>query len=590
MSTRSSVPAEPGPGAKAAESVLSDAEARRRIACDLDHSLVVVAGAGTGKTTTLVKRVVELVRQGTPLRDLAVITFTEAAAAELRLRVADALSAARRAEPDNQNLAIAVEEVDEAALCTLHAFAQRMLVEHALAAGLPPGFDVLDELSDRVDLETRLDVFTDQLLDDLSAEPMLLRGFALGLGESAMVELAWCLHRHWDRLEDGGLEWIDAHRPPAGAMAAIDVTPVLDALDRALALAGFCANADDRLLEHLETDVAPARAMLAAAAHDEQAVLPLLVGLRTFSCTIGRRENWDMPVAEVRQACADAEAARQELLADVRAPVLAELLARLAHFTVSAAAERAVEGRLTFHDLLVHARGLLRTDDAARAALRRRYRWLLVDEFQDTDPLQVELAAWLSCSVEGSADVSDARPGALFVVGDPKQSIYRFRRADIALFESVTAAVGDEVVLSTNFRSVPGIVAFVNAVFPSLFGDVPEPGQAIYHRLVANRLGLPARPGTAAVQLSLAGIGADEPDRVELAPPPVVVVGRPVEGGVGEVRRIAAAELAQAIRRIRAEQWPVSDPDGVAAPRPARWSDVAVLIPARTALGSLEEA
>ncbi|HMK98632.1 MAG TPA: 3'-5' exonuclease, partial [Acidimicrobiales bacterium] len=126
--------------------------------------------------------------------------------------------------------------------------------------------------------------------------------------------------------------------------------------------------------------------------------------------------------------------------------------------------------------------------------------------------------------------------------------------------------------------------------FPSLFGDDPEPGQVAYHRLVANRRGLPARPGSAAVQLSLAGIGADEPDPVELAPPPVVVVGRPVEGGVGEVRRTAAAELAQAIRRIRAEQWPVSDPDGVAAPRPARWSDVAVLIPARTALGALEEA
>ena len=570
---------------------LPDAEARGRIAEDLEHSLVVVAGAGTGKTASLVGRVVNLVAGGAALRELAVITFTEAAAAELRLRLAEELSVAARRQPDNAALSAAVEEVDEAAVCTLHAFAQRILVEHALAAGLPPGFDVLDELSDRVELEAHLAAFTDRLLDDPEAEGMLLRGFMLGLGEDAIVELAWCLHRHWDRLEDGAMEHIWAARPGPEDWPVLDLATLLEALGRALSLEAWCTAPDDLLLSHLREVLVPSREMLAAAAGDEQAALALLVRLPNFGCTRGQKGNWGDRAAEVRQACGDAEAARQALLDGVRRPVLAELLARLARFTLDAAGQRATEGRITFHDLLVHARRLLRNDPVARGALGARYRRLLVDEFQDTDPLQVELAAWLASAVEGSGDLGDARPGALFVVGDPKQSIYRFRRADIELFERVTAAVGEEVVLSANFRSVPGIVRFVNAVFPALFGDDPEPGQATYHALVAERRGLPARPGTSAVQLSLAGIGADEPDPVDLAPPPVAVVGGPVEGTIGDVRRAAAAELALALRRVVAEQWPVSDPDDpTRPPRPARFSDVAVLIPARTALGVLEEA
>ena len=571
---------------------LPDADARRQVAEDLDHSLVVVAGAGTGKTTALVGRVVQLVRGDVPLRELAVITFTEAAAAELRARLSQALAEALAREPSNTSLATAVAEADEAAVSTLHAFAQRILVEHALAAGLPPGFDVLDELSDRADLEARLARFTDELFDDPSAETMLLRGFVLGLGAASMIELAWCLHRHWDRLEDGGLALIEDARPGPGAWPPVDVRPVLEALDAALDMERFCSAAEDVLLGHLRDKLGRFRQQLAAVADDEQAALPLLTRLPTFACGNGRQEHWGEHLAEAREACAAAERARKTLLDEVRAPVLAELLARLARFTVDAASARAADGRLTFHDLLVHARRLLRTDAGARAALRRRYRWLLVDEFQDTDPLQVELAAWLASAVEGSGDLGRARPGALFVVGDPKQSIYRFRRADIALFEAVSKALGNDVVLSANFRSVPGIVRFVNTVFPSLFGADPEPGQAVYHPLVAQRPPLPAKPGTAAVQLSLAGINPEpDPDPMESAPLPVAVVGGPVEGSVGEVRKVGSAELALSVRRVVAERWPVSDPDDPLRPtRPARWRDVAVLIPARTSLPALEEA
>ena len=111
---------------------------------------------------------------------------------------------------------------------------------------------------------------------------------------------------------------------------------------------------------------------------------------------------------------------------------------------MTAADERRVEGRLGFHDLLVHARRLAAPrQHRHRDALRRRYRRLLIDEFQDTDPIQVELAARLAAAVDGSADLAHAEPGGLFVVGDPKQSIYRFRRADIELFARVGREIGE---------------------------------------------------------------------------------------------------------------------------------------------------
>ncbi|MHB8682601.1 MAG: UvrD-helicase domain-containing protein, partial [Acidimicrobiales bacterium] len=540
---------------------LVDDGARRRIAEDLGSSLVVVAGAGTGKTASLVGRVLGLLRQGAALGDMAVITFTEAAASELRTRLRQALDDALAVEPGNAALLLARAEVDEAAICTLHAFAQRMLIEHSVAAGLPPGFDVLDEVSDQAELQGALARFTDELLDDPAAEPMLLRGFVLGLDNRSLAEVAGCLHRHWDRLEGDALARLESSRPAPGSWTPADLSPVIDALDAALEWRGLCTGPDDLLLAHLDGRIVDARTLLVGAAEDEHAWLPVLAGLGNLACTYGQKGNWDNRVDEVRAACAAAEAARQQVLAEAGRPVVAELLARLAAFTLHSAQRRAAEGRLTFHDLLVHARDLLRNDSGARAALRQRYRMLLIDEFQDTDPIQVELAARLAAAADGGADLGDCRPGALFVVGDPKQSIYRFRRADIALFEQVCAAVGDEVTLDANFRSVPGIIEFVDVVFAELFAAVPDGAQAAHHPLAAVRGPLSSSSrGGAGVQLRLAGFGPEDPEGPLLALPPVVVLGGAMDGSLGEIRRAAARHAAAVVAPGGEERWPVSRP------------------------------
>jgi ATP-dependent exoDNAse (exonuclease V) beta subunit len=386
--------------------------ARARIRGELDSTVVVVAGAGTGKTTALVSRVIELVRTGTAsLRDMAVITFTEAAAAELRQRVRQAVEDEARRAPRHAPMATALHEVDEAAICTLHAFAQRMLVEHCVAAGIPPGFEILDDTAERADFEARWTRFADVLLADRGAEAVLVRGFSLGLNQLGLADLAGELHAHWDRLEDGGLQALCAARPQAGDWPPADPGTVLAALDDALALAGHCSDHDDKLAVHLHEVIAAARAELASCP-DEQAALRVLDNLPSLRCTHGQQANWGGRIDEVRAACAASQQARLDLLAGARQQVVTELGARLAEFVMTVAEERRIEGRLGFHDLLVHARRLLRDDRAAAQALRRRYRRLLIDEFQDTDPIQIELAARLAATVEGSADLRRARPRA----------------------------------------------------------------------------------------------------------------------------------------------------------------------------------
>ena len=610
-----------------------DEAVRRRIESELDATLMVVAGAGTGKTTALVGRIVQLVRSGrAALGEIAAITFTEAAAAELRQRVRDRIEEEAAAGPGDPRLEAARHEVDEAAICTLHAFAQRILTEHAVAAGIPPGFDVLDETAERADFESRFEHFADALLADPGVEDALVRGFSVGLARVDLAEIAWALHRHWDRLEDGGMARLERGRPEPGHWPPAAPGPVVAALDQAIAMAQWCTDDGDKLKAHIDDTLVPLRARLGECT-DDRSTLQVLDGVRSLASTYGQRGNWGERAEEVRAACQRAEDARVAILQATRHAVLGELGARLGGFVMTAANERRAEGRLGFHDLLVLARRLLRHDGAATAALRRRYRRLLIDEFQDTDPIQVELAARLAAVVDGSADLGAAAPGGLFVVGDPKQSIYRFRRADIESFARVGREIGDAIVLVTNFRSVPGILDFVNTVFAELFGRDPVPGQAAHHDLQGERDALPPRaplaaayrarggrrgrglpmvppspgrasgygdPGQRTEQLALAGFalsppeadGADPEARPRprtAGPPPVVLLGGALRGTAADVRRAAARDVAGALGDVVAGRWAVADPEDGHV-RAARWRDVAVLLPARTGLAALEEA
>ena len=254
-------------------------------------------------------------------------------------------------------------------------------------------------------------------------------------------------------------------------------------------------------------------------------------------------------------------------------------------FTLESARARQREGQLEFHDLLVLARALLRDPDhgpAVRATLHERYDRLLLDEFQDTDPIQIELAVRIAAADPRRAaagterwDRVDVAPGHLFVVGDPKQSIYRFRRADIATFLRAAERFGPEgggvVELTANFRTVSPIIDWVNHTFAALMGEgddvaLPHGSQPDYLPLVATR-------AAAATGPTVSILGRQEHPKGTLA---------------DEIRTAEAGDVASAITRVIDEGWDVSDEQG--GWRPARLGDITVLVPARTSLPFLEEA
>ncbi|HXQ19583.1 MAG TPA: UvrD-helicase domain-containing protein [Acidimicrobiales bacterium] len=543
---------------------LADAAARQRIVDDLDCELAVDAAAGSGKTTVLVQRVVSLVRsKRVPMRAIAAITFTEAAAAELRTRLRVALTDAGRTDPD---LASAVHEVDEAAVSTIHAFARRILVEHWLSAGLPPRVDVLDAPAEQIEQRVRWREFTNELLADPDAGPMLVRAFATGLRLSNLPEVAGALSSQHHRLDDRVRSALAAERllradPP------VDLGPLVVALDDALAYLPHCTDDRDALLAHLQSAVDTARRrILRLAPGDDVTALSVLDDLAKLSCANGKANSWTCPVQDVRDQCQAAEDVRNKILAEVRQSVTADLLWRMAEWAVRCARQRHDEGRLTFHDLLVETCRLLRDDANVRRAVRARYRCLLIDEFQDTDPLQVELAELLRTAPHDPAE--ETGPARLFVVGDPEQSIYRFRGADLALFIDTVDALEDRLELASNFRSVPGVLDWVDELFGRSDWDGGNGPGTVHRALSAVR---------------------DAPD--QRGHPSVVLYGDASRVPASQVRQLGAEETAQLMRRVVDEAWLVQEPSAKAVtPRPVRFGDVAILIPTRTSLPALERA
>jgi ATP-dependent exoDNAse (exonuclease V) beta subunit len=542
----------------------TDEDARARIHSDLDSTLFVEAGAGTGKTRELIERLIALVSSGrTELRSIAAITFTEAAAAELRDRVRIRLEEAARDESfdeeQKERCQTAIGQLDAAAIETLHAFAQRLLTDHPLEAGLPPLIEVQDEIRSSIAFEERWRDFVDELLDDKTVEPLLLRAFVLGGKPDDILNslrgVAQEFHEHWDRLED--IEIKAAPLPP------VDLSLLTARLGKACESRSTCITQADALYQHVERLV-PYHRRLAEADADLDRLRILAESVKIAPGRAGRASNW-RSVDAVRDDLSDVARIRNETLAGARAALLPALLSELRRFILDYAEERRRAGRLEFHDLLVQARDLLRKNDDVRRAIRERFTHLLIDEFQDTDPLQIEIAALIASEdATHGTNWYDAPidEGRLFFVGDPKQSIYRFRRADIDLYQRAQGRFERGLVrLTENFRSVPPVLAWVNRIFGELMGEEPAEGQVAYVPLA--------------------------PSRADVAAPTVRVLGGPKRGDLFTIRRNEAREIARLIQCAKEEGWQVVV-DG--EQRAARYDDIALLLPTRTPLPPIEQA
>ncbi|MBQ4264408.1 MAG: helicase-exonuclease AddAB subunit AddA [Clostridia bacterium] len=496
---------------------------------DRGHSLIVCAAAGSGKTAVLVERIVQLVKEGCPIDSMLVVTFTNAAAGEMRQRIGSALEEAAVERPE---LGVQAMALSRASISTLHRFCGNLLREHFQGLGVDPAFRIGDEQECGVlaaqAMEDALYACYEAGSDDFMAADRCFE-------QETLAGLARTLYSFMMTRPDPW-QWLDAAIAAGGETA--------DALSTGAAAQLLVREAREQLHE-LETDAnetlalctmqmgpaqyAPACAQdaaligdLLAAAQDGYAALRQALMQLSFAA-LGRKKKTDVcdeAIAETvksrRESMKKALAAIKELFAVSPEDAAADMamtqgplrgLAELARtYDALYTAAKRQRNLMDFNDLEHHALRALRSD-AVCCALRERYRYVFIDEYQDSSAIQEAIVG------------SFAREDGLFLVGDVKQSIYRFRQAEPTLFLSRAALYDREDVqtarridLQNNFRSRANVLAGVNAVFERIMrGDVTEIEYDARERLIP---GLPAREDDPPVELHILWRG-EEDERVE---------------------------------------------------------------------------
>jgi ATP-dependent exoDNAse (exonuclease V) beta subunit len=458
----------------------SDGAVRRQLLEELDRTFVVEAAAGTGKTTVLVGRIVAVVRCGrAKLSEIIAVTFTEKAAGEMKLRLRVALEKERDAaadEGERRRLTEALEALEIARIGTIHGLCADVLREYPVEAQVDPRFEVISE----GEAESLLSLAFHRHLEDVLRDPpegirRLLRRRPRGRDDEPARRVLFSAVKQLVEHRDFAAPW---RKDPFDRDAEIDVlVSQLSAFAERARQVTSCPD-DSPLGDCLDA----VRRFSEDLAHRESVSVRDYDGLEAqLKDLAGNQRRWTWKAYGVRfeGVTSDTVAAEranlyERLVAFVRradAHLAACLHAELTPVVAAYEAEKARVGALDFVDLLIKTRDLVRGCRAVRESLQRRFTHVFVDEFQDTDPLQSELVLLLASDDPSVGEPFAVRPvpGKLFVVGDPKQSIYRFRRADVLLYERVKrhlASHGASVIhLSTSFRSTPGIQAAVNGAF-----------------------------------------------------------------------------------------------------------------------------
>jgi ATP-dependent exoDNAse (exonuclease V) beta subunit len=412
----------------------TDETARERARRDHATSLVLEAGAGTGKTTLLVDRIESLVRTGTArLDEIAAVTFTENAATTMKLRLRERLERARSREDlpqdERARVSAALDVLERASVSTIHALCAQILQERPLECAVLPGFRMADEAqADALFMDTWEEWLGERLAggDDVLTGA-LDRGIPLeGDGWGERTSLRGLARKLIDQRDLQPLAADGAFDPDAARRE------LLEKAARAAELAAAVREGDSlaarlvKLAEFAE----------ASRFRSGQDLIAGLLRLETIPSNFGFRPHWPSAeaLAEGRAIAAWTKEARPRWVAELGADLHGRLVRALGGVVRIYERKKAERGVLDFLDLLLKARDALRDHAGVRAWFQQRFRFLVIDEFQDTDPLQVEVARL----------IAGDRPGALVVVGDAKQSIYRFRRAEVRLFRESCEAETDK--------------------------------------------------------------------------------------------------------------------------------------------------
>jgi ATP-dependent helicase/nuclease subunit A len=469
--------------------MIPDQAQRDLLVGELTRNVMVDASAGSGKTQSLSLRMAEgLLRGVYQPSGMAAVTFTRKAAAELRGRLQLVLEAAMIRETDparRERAASALANLEQIFVGTIHAFCSRLLREFPVESGLSPGFRELDPTAAS---QMLAQVYRRVLEEARATMPDTLAAFSEG--DVTRESLASGLRKVCEN-QDACFEVPLLERPdlePTWVAVGIFAAELQAALPGEIDPESTCPlqKLAPRFLQRVQ------RAQRTAP-HE------LLTLLSEWAKEVKVTQKWwpgGKPAALAAQALAN------DFVVDTVTPFLRQWRAYLyshcqrlfAKTRIEFQAERRRTAQLDFSDLLHEAARVLRENSRLRKALKAKYRWLLVDEFQDTDPVQAEVILLLASEdndQEQDWTKAPLRPGSLFVVGDPKQSIYRFRRADIGIYNLVKARIRDTggllLSLTASFRSVPRLCDWTNRVFSTLFPGESIETQAAFSGLQAVR-------------------------------------------------------------------------------------------------------
>lgn len=475
----------------------------QEIAITSPGSLCVTAGAGTGKTYVLVSRYLDLLeREGNEqagVQEILALTFTEKAAAEMKDRVRQALS-----EAEGEKAALFRDDLMWAGISTIHSFCTRILREYALEAGLEPGFAVIDDHDLTEMTEEALYSLLYTPLPEPTREATLccLRIFGVWQIQQILTSLyddRWNAEKFFDQVRDTPEDVIGAWSKAVDAekqdiCSQFFASPAGEAAAVLREIATVHAGESDPAARYL-TAAAPCLEALDPGRPDEtcQALDALL------SCK-GRRGMGSVKVlgADVKKQLNTAYSALKDwgddkphgLLTLTVSPdepattetirVLQALGTVFSWFSGEIGRMKAQRGGIDFGDMLICTQTLLAENTAARDGIAAKYRAIMVDEFQDTDPLQAAIISDILTAT--------GKERSLFVVGDPKQSIYLFRNADVTQFKATRDRIlaergGREVALDTSFRSTPEIIGLVNTLFAAILGADRQPWEFGYDPL-----------------------------------------------------------------------------------------------------------
>jgi ATP-dependent helicase/nuclease subunit A len=460
---------------------IPDIDVRNEIKNNLDVNILVEAGAGSGKTTSIVSRMVSLIVSGKcSIENIAAITFTRKAAQELKERFQNSLEQCfyEQENPEKKDiLKEALKNMERCFIGTIHSFCASLLRERPVEASVDPDFTELDDITDMLLhkqawqqylLDVRLN-FPEKLvkLNNCGLKPSDLENIYSRITQYPDVEIVFneiqkpdltCAYEKLKQFLKRVKEYIPKTEPEKG----------YDSLQNKI-MTGL------RMLRYYDMENEINRLnLIEMFEKDQKVTLNRWLCDKEITKEITKEINY-LSQTEIH-------------------PVLKQWKEYCHYIAISflkPAAEyyeaiKTKQSGLNFQDLLLKTVNMLKNYPEVRSYFKNKYRCLLVDEFQDTDPIQAELMFFLT-----GQDVYEKQwhklvpaPGSLFVVGDPKQSIYRFRRADINIYNHVKRLFlqtgGKVLELTANFRSINNLGKWFNKTFKNLLPHEADSYQAAF--------------------------------------------------------------------------------------------------------------